>query len=148
VVEFSYQRIFLLEETCEMPRKSADSNNAIRVATTQRPPLIPPKFLTSAERTIFIELAAQNQHLTPTHAPLLALYAQGVLKTSQMSREADINAWTKVGRMSLALARSLRLTVQSSTRPEKVSGQRRDQQQRELAQQMRNYRADDDDDEA
>jgi hypothetical protein len=53
-----------------------------------------------------------------------------------------------VGRMSLALARSLRLTVQSSTRPEKVSGQRRDQQQRELAQQMRNYRADDDDDEA
>ena len=129
-----------------MPRKSAADTEVVRLATNPRSPITPPKFLRADERALFAALAAQNEHLKPTDASILALYSQAVMRTSKLARGDGISDWEKSARATLALARSLRLTAQSSTHPDTLSRQRRDQHRSVLAEKMRNYRAPDTDD--
>jgi len=127
-----------------MPRKS---KNVVSINhNAHRPPLTPPRFLRADEQTVFVELAAMNAHLTQTHAPLLALYAQGILKSSTLSRETDLKSWETCARVTVALGRSLRLTPRSSSRPEKVEIQNARQRASESAQELRNFRLADDED--
>jgi hypothetical protein len=86
--------------------------------------LIPPAFLKSDERSMFMALAAQDRHLTRTDEPLLATYVQAIGKTSRLAQHKDVGPWERAARVLIALARSLRLTPQSTTDPQAI-GRRR-----------------------
>lgn len=71
-------------------------------------------------------LAAANRHLTVTDGPLLAVYVQAVTRTHRLGRGKDVGGWEKSARLAMALARSLRLTPQSTTDPQTIGRRRKD----------------------
>jgi hypothetical protein len=108
-------------------RKSSASTIIPLDVTGARPKLSPPSILSTVERTLFTELANGNQHLTAPDAALLAGYVQALNKMQRLAKKSDIAAWEKATRVALALGRSLRLTPQSTVRPETVGRHRADQ---------------------
>jgi hypothetical protein len=88
--------------------------------------LTAPAFLKTDEKTLFIELAALNAHLTASDTPMLAAYVQAITKTHRLAWQKDVAAWERCARVAMAMARSLRLTAISGTHPERLSRQRRD----------------------
>ena len=98
-----------------MPRKSAASFDV--VAVNGKPNrLAPPPHLSKAERALFLETvgAVDPRHFVEGDLPLLCSYVQATLIARKASRDASkIALWEKAVRAQVALARSLRLTVQS-----------------------------------
>jgi predicted nucleic acid-binding protein len=70
--------------------------------------------LSREERTYFDHIARANLHLKQLDAPLLMLFAASVVRAMKKRRESD-ETFEKEVRAALALARSLRLTPQSTT---------------------------------
>ena len=104
---------------------SFDSIVPIDAKSTRSRPTAPSS-LTKAEAATFNELAAVNRHLTQTDAPLLAAFAQAVAKASKLAKAQDVQSWERACRVMLALARSLRLTPQSTTDPQAIGRRRLD----------------------
>jgi hypothetical protein len=78
----------------------------------------PPRSLTKSERALFIELAANAEHLRPTDAPLLASYVQATLMSRRSARDpARVEVWERATRIAAMLATKLRLTAQSRVDP-------------------------------
>jgi hypothetical protein len=102
------------------------SANVVALRPVPRAHLTPPSNLTSAERAIFTETAAQYPHLKPGDAMILAAFAQASVRSFALSKKNDTAAWERAVRAMLAIARSLRLTPQSHTRAEAL-GRKRDQ---------------------
>jgi hypothetical protein len=92
--------------------------------TSTRSRLTAPSLLTKAEAKFFVEVAAVNPHLRPADAPLLAAFAQAMVKTYRLARQSDISAWEKSARVAMALATKLRITAQSQVHPE-AAGRKR-----------------------
>ena len=101
-------------------RKSVSSDVVVALPRV-RPRLTPPKFLTVSERAIFVETATQHPHLKSGDTMILAAYAQASTRSFKLSKKDDTKAWEVAVRAMLALARSLRLTPISSTRPESLA---------------------------
>jgi hypothetical protein len=98
-------------------RKSA-SLLAFPAIEVSRSPPEPPRSLTKSERALFIELAANAQHLMPTDAPLLASYVQATLMSRRSARDpARVEVWERATRIAAMLATKLRLTAQSRVDP-------------------------------
>lgn len=123
-------------------RSQAELNIVSLAPTAARPKLTAPEFLTTAERSLFTEIAAANAHLTTGDAMLLGLYVQGLTRV-QKAKRTDIAAWEKAVRVVLSLATKLRLTPQSSTDPQTLGRRRKDEQKPSYLETMGN----DDDDE-
>lgn len=99
--------------------------NAVSLdVTTARPRLIAPANLTKTEAALFAELAATNPHLKAGDKPLLAIYAQGLIKVQKLARQADTAAWEKAVRACLSMATKLRITPQSTAHPESAGRKR------------------------
>jgi hypothetical protein len=112
-------------------RKSAASKVVRLAATGTRTRPTAPSGLTKPEASLFNEIALANRHLTVTDAPILVSFVQASLQARRLgrsNREADIELWDRVTRLQLALARSLRLTVSSTTHPDKLGRVRQDAQ--------------------
>ena len=89
------------------------------VIEAPRPPIEPPRSLVKSERALFIELAANAQHLTQTDAPLLASYVQATLASHKSARDPrKANIWERATRLQAMLATKLRLTAQSRIDPQ------------------------------
>ena len=81
-----------------------------------RPGVTPPSSLTKAERSLFIELVANAEHLRPTDTPLLASYVQATIASRRSARDpSKVDVWEKATRLQVSLATKLRLTAQSRT---------------------------------
>jgi hypothetical protein len=94
----------------------------------RRSPLTPPAMLTKSERLLFIEIVSTNPHLVDADGPIVAAYSQAMVKTYRLAKKPDFIAeWEKAGRLTLALARSLRLTPQAAIDPQALGRHRRDQ---------------------
>jgi len=109
-------------------RRSAEAAAVLRLAPTRRRPrLIPPAPLTKAEQAIFDLVASENPHLAATDTPLLASYAQAVVKTMKLARKGDaVGDWEKSARVMAMLATKLRVSPQSSTDPQAIGRRRKD----------------------
>jgi hypothetical protein len=127
-------------------RKSAAATVVKLAATGTASRLTPPSFLATGERLLFAEIASANPHLTVTDASVLAIYVQATAKTAKLGKKSDVSAWEKAARLTMALARSLRLTPQSSIEPRTVGKHRRDVRPSPLDQYMATEDDDDDDD--
>jgi hypothetical protein len=108
-------------------RKSFASTIVPLDVTGSRPKLSPPSILSTVEQTLFTELANGNPHLAAPDAALLAGYVQALNRMHCLAKKTDIISWEKAARVAMALGRSLRLTPQSTVRPETVGRQRADQ---------------------
>jgi hypothetical protein len=104
-------------------RKSSLNVVTLDVSTT-RSRLTAPSVLTKAEAKFFVEAAAANPHLRPADAPLLAAYAQAMVKTYRMARQSDTASWEKSARVAMALATKLRITAQAQVHPESAGRKR------------------------
>src|SRR5690348_11445367 len=122
-------------------RKSSASNVVQLAPSLPRPRLNPPRTLTKAERSIFVETVAQHPHLKPGDATLVAAFAQASARSSRLARKENTDPWERSVRIMLALARALRLAPISGMRPEAL-GRKRAEQQFSYYDQMK---ADDDD---
>jgi hypothetical protein len=130
-----------------MPRKSGAAKLIALTTTGTRQRLMPPPFLLTDEKSLFVELAARNAHLTPTDTPMLAAYCQAIVKTHHLAQGDDVGSWEKAGRLAMALARTLRLAPISGTHPERLGRQRRDAQPSPIAEYFAQREAEGDDDE-
>lgn len=114
------------------PGRRSAASKIVHLATTgtrSRPTA--PRCLTKAERTTFNEIAIANPHLKTTDAPILASFVQATTLSHRLGRSdraSDVPMWDRTTRMMLALARSLRLTVNSVTHPDKLGRARQDQE--------------------
>jgi hypothetical protein len=107
-----------------MPRKSAAAKLVHLVENPTGPRLKPPAFLRNDERTTFIELVADNKHLTRTDIPLLSSYVLATGKAARLARSKDVSGFVAVLRAAGMLATKLRLTAQSNTEPKTVARQK------------------------
>jgi hypothetical protein len=108
-------------------RQSAASLSVVRMAKRARPRLTPPAPLSKGEQSVFDSLAACNEHLTPTDSCLLASYAQAVVKTLKLGKEKGAVAdWERSARVMAMLARSLRLSPQSTCDPKTLARKKAD----------------------
>jgi hypothetical protein len=96
-------------------------------------------------KALFTQLSAMNPHLNESHAPLLGLYATALVKTTDLEPLDDPRLYERITRTTIALARALRLTPQSSTRPERIETQQAKREASSAAQELRNFRASDED---
>jgi hypothetical protein len=78
--------------------------------------------LSDAEARVFTETAAAVRpgHFVPNDAATLACYAQCVVKARAAAVD-DPELWERLVRLQMALARSLRLTVQSRVDPRSLT---------------------------
>jgi hypothetical protein len=74
--------------------------------------------LTKEERTYFDHVVRSNHHLKPIDVPMLMLYAAAIVRTMKARQRGD--EFEKEARAALAIARSLRLTPQSTVEPRRV----------------------------
>src|SRR5262245_30635564 len=83
-------------------------------ATATSSILTPPAHLSDAERLVFDQTvrSVSDGHFVKCDGPMLAAYAQCLIKAREAA-DVDPEAWAKLVRLQIALARSLRLTVQS-----------------------------------
>lgn len=107
-------------------RKSSAANVISLATTGASSRLKPPPSLSTAESSLFVELALANVHLTISDVPILAAYAQAATKVLKLGRQKDVGQWEKVVRLTMALARTLRLTPQSCIEPRTVGRRRKD----------------------
>jgi hypothetical protein len=102
-------------------------------ATDTRVALSPVVRLAQLERSIYNVTVTRNPHLKPADVVMLTAFAKAaarVLKPGRLDTAADIEKSTRI--MAL-LARSLRLTPQSTTDPKTAARSRRDAQPNPLA---------------
>lgn len=112
-------------------RKSAASKVVRLAATGTRSRPTPPSCLTKAEASLFNEIALANRHLTVSDASILTSFVQATLlarRLGRSTREDDVLLWERVAKVQLALGRSLRLTVNSTTHPDKLGRARQDRE--------------------
>ena len=121
------------------PGRKSTANVLSLTTTTPRTVLIPigPP-LTTDERLFFDHVARCNHHLRPIDVPNLMLYVAAVVR-SLKARSRHDETFEKEARTALAIARSLRLTPQSTTEP-KTAGRRRDEAPRSYYDIMREER--------
>jgi len=106
-----------------MPRKSA-SNIVSLAATAPRPvltPIGPP--LSKDEKLYFDFVVRTNNHLRVCDTPMVMLFAVTMARAMQARREG-CETYEKEVRAALAIARSLRLTVQAAQEPKTVGRKR------------------------
>ena len=134
-----------------MPRTPAEALTVVRPDTTvTQPRLTPPSTLTASERLEFAAIVSENQHLRRTDRAMLALYVVTVAKAARLARSKDLAAAEKAAKLSIALARSMRITAQSVCDPKTIGrGNRQVERQAQaaaiLAEWDEEYRVDDDD---
>lgn len=103
-------------------RQTATSLTAPR-AIDKAPRLTPPACLTSTERAIFAELieSTDERHFARSDLPMIISYVQAVALARATAHKPKARAeWREAVKLQMALARSLRLTVQSRTDPKTV----------------------------
>jgi hypothetical protein len=103
-------------------RKSSAST-VVQLATTGRPTLSPPPSLTKEEKAAFVELVSSvdHRHLSASDLPLVVSYIQSSIKARKLARNGSVADWERATRTQMALARSLRLTVQSRSSPKTLA---------------------------
>jgi len=107
-------------------RKGATSNFVSLAATTPRTVLSPVGLpLTKEERVFFDYVARTHHHLKPADVPMMMLLAASVVRAMKSRRQGN-ETFEKEVRAALAVARSLRVTVQATCEP-KTAGRRRDE---------------------
>jgi hypothetical protein len=100
-----------------MPRKSAASNIVSLAATTPRPVLTPIGLpLSKPERAFFDFVARTNNHLKVSDSPMVMLLAVSIVRAMK-ARSKGGETFEKELRAALAVARSLRVTVQATMHP-------------------------------
>jgi hypothetical protein len=103
-------------------RKSPEQQS---IAVDGTPPrLSAPVGLSEAETTLFTTVvnACDPRHFVEADLPVLVSYVQATITARALANDASkLNEWDKIVRLQLALARSLRLTVQSRLDPETVA---------------------------
>lgn len=107
-------------------RKTLGANVVAFDASRTRPRLTPPSILTKAERALFAEVVANNAHLRAGDVPMLGAYVQALTRTYRLSKRNDAassKSWQEAARVSLAMARSLRLTAINQTHRDTVGRQ-------------------------
>jgi|SRR6516164_7071026 hypothetical protein len=104
-------------------RKSSASTVVSLAATGSRSALNPPTSLTKEEKAAFTDLVASvdYRHLSQADMPLLISYIQASIKARKLARTTDIANWERAVRAQMALARSLRLTVQARVNPKTLT---------------------------
>jgi len=106
-----------------MPRQSAAHLSIVPLAgSPKRPKLIPLGSLSKPERRVFDHLVRTNGHLRQADIPMLQLLCAAYCRA--MSKKPGGDDWERANRIVLALARSLRLTVQATIEPRTVARQR------------------------
>jgi hypothetical protein len=95
-------------------RQNIEDKVITLVPNESRPRLSPCRRLTKAEQQVFNLACAENRHLRAIDTPLLTTFAIATAKTYTKLKVEDFD---KLVRLSLAIARSLRLTQQSRTNP-------------------------------
>jgi hypothetical protein len=101
-----------------VPRVAAEALTVVRPDTTvAQPRLSPPASLTTSERLEFVAIVAENQHLRRTDAQMLALYVITAGKAAKLARGKDLSATEKAVRLTISLARAMRLTQQAQRDP-------------------------------
>jgi hypothetical protein len=79
---------------------------------------------------LFTELveACDDHHLTAADMPVLISFVQVSIKARKLASKPDkVADWERLCRLQMALARSLRLTVQSRVDPKTLTRHKRDQ---------------------
>jgi hypothetical protein len=108
-------------------RRSAAAASVLRLAPNRaRPRLSPPTALTKDERMIFDLVAAENQHLAATDAPLLAAFAQASIKVFKLAKKEDVAAWERACRVQAMYSTKLRISPQTCTDPQSIGRRRKD----------------------
>jgi hypothetical protein len=105
-----------------MPRKSAASHLVV-AASTATPVRVAPasgRKLTRRERAIFALAYRDNEHLRECDSPLVTAYSVAAARLETMPTK-NVSDMEKLARCTLALARSLRLTLQSRVDPKTLS---------------------------
>lgn len=104
-------------------RQSAAS--LIPLPKTDKPSrLTAPASLTTKERALFMELVASvgDNHLVASDLPVLISYVQACLDAQDLARKPSKRTeWRESVKLQMALARSLRLTVQSRVDPKTIT---------------------------
>jgi hypothetical protein len=104
-----------------VPRTPAEALTVVRPDTTvTQPRLTPPSSLTASERLEFAAIVSENQHLRRTDAMMLGLFVVTAAKAQKLARGKDVAAAEKAIKLSIALARSMRLTSQSVYDPKTI----------------------------
>ena len=107
-------------------RKSSADNVVPLTATTARPVLTPiGSMLTKDERLYFDFISRTNSHLKVSDIPMVMLLAASIVRAMKARRQSD-ETFEKELRAALAVARSLRVTVQS-TYEAKTAARRRNE---------------------
>jgi len=95
-------------------RKGPTSNIVPSAATTSRPVLTPIGLpLTKQEREYFDFIVRTNNHLKVSDTPMVMLLAASIVRAMKSRRQGD-EVFEKEVRAALAIARSLRVTVQAT----------------------------------
>ena len=110
-----------------MPRRSAADLATPRIATEPRW-LEPPKHLTDAERSLFVELveACAPNHFVKSDLPLLTSYVQATLLSRRAVNTAfddkdSLAIWERATKMQVSLAAKLRLAPQQRADPKTIA---------------------------
>lgn len=85
--------------------------------------LTPPPMLTTAERSLFVEIVStcSEKHLTKADLPVLITFIQATLAAREMAGDPDrFNSWEKAARLQASLATRLRLCPSSRLDPKTV----------------------------
>lgn len=106
-------------------RPSSASLNIVPIdATKARLKLIPLSPLSKGELKLFQHAVHHNRHLRAADIPQLELYSMSYCRAVAAHKRKDTEAWQCEIRIVLAIARSLRLTVQSAQEPKTVGRKR------------------------
>jgi|GEM_PF-5305387 hypothetical protein len=104
-------------------RQSAASLVPLPV-TGRRSRLTAPASLTTKERAAFTELVASvgDGHLVASDIPLIISYVQSCMDAQSLAHKpSQRSEWREAVKLQMALARSLRLTVQSRVDPKTIT---------------------------
>src|SRR5258705_5187471 len=104
-------------------RRSAASNVISFGLPNSRPKITPLRRLSPVERRVFDHALRENGHLKRADAAMLEIYSIAHARTIAAKRKGP-EAWEKEARTMMALARTLRLTVQSTQEPRTVARRR------------------------
>jgi hypothetical protein len=129
-------------------RKSIASLTAVSPTTTgTRTRPTAPATLSSAEKSTFNQVVAQNTHLIAADGALLGVYITALTQMHRASKCDDGRAWERAAKIAMQAARSLRVTPISATHPDSLARQRRNAQPNPLAEYFAQKDAEADDDE-
>ncbi len=86
--------------------------------------LTAPASLTTKERAMFDDLLSSvgDNHLVASDLPLIVSYVQACIDAQSLARKpSQRSEWREAVKLQMALARSLRLTVQSRVDPKSIT---------------------------